>query len=91
MVYICVCRYTHKGLLLSHEQGWASAIHSNMDIPRDYHTKWSKPDRERQIPYDTASMGNLKKDANNLHTKRNRLEDIENKLMVTTGDVWGQE
>ena len=36
-------------------------------------------------------MGNLKKDANNLHTKQNRLEDIENKLMVTTGDVWGQE
>ena len=27
-------------------------ICSNMDGPRDYHTKWSKPDRERQISYD---------------------------------------
>ena len=24
------------------------AICRNMDGPRDYHTKWSKPDRERQ-------------------------------------------
>ena len=59
-VYTCVCRYTHNGLLLSHEKEWASAICRNMDIPRDYYTKWSKPDRERQIPYDTTSMGNLK-------------------------------
>ena len=28
-----------------------NAICSNMDGPRDYHTKWSKSDRERQIPY----------------------------------------
>ena len=25
-------------------------ICSNMDGPRDYHTKWSKSERERQIP-----------------------------------------
>ena len=31
-----------------------------MDGPRDYHTKWSKPDRERQM-YDIAYMWNLKK------------------------------
>ena len=38
-----------------------------MDGPRDDHTKWSKPDRERQISYDTAYMWNLKKkDANEL-------------------------
>ena len=30
-----------------------------MDGPRDYHTKWSKPDRERQIPYDMTYMWNL--------------------------------
>ena len=29
-----------------------------MDGPGDYHTKWSKSDRERQISYD---MQNLKK------------------------------
>ena len=30
---------------------WNSAICINMDGPRDYHTNWSKLDRERQIPY----------------------------------------
>ena len=32
-----------------------------MDRPRDGNTKWSKPDRERQISYDRAYMWNLKK------------------------------
>ena len=37
-----------------------------MDGTRDYHTKWSKPERERQIPYDITHMWNLKYDANEL-------------------------
>ena len=28
-----------------------NAIWSNIDGPGDYHTKWSKSDRERQISY----------------------------------------
>ena len=36
-------------------------ISSNVDGPRYYHTKWSKPDRGRQISYDIAYMWNLKK------------------------------
>ena len=31
-----------------------------MDEPRDYHTKWNKSDRERQISYDKTYMGILK-------------------------------
>ena len=31
-----------------------------MDRPRDNYTKWSKPDRERQISYDITYMWNLK-------------------------------
>ena len=31
---------------------WNNAICSNMDEARDYHAKWSKSDRERQISYD---------------------------------------
>ena len=31
-----------------------------MDGPRDYHTKSSKPDREKQISCDIAYMWNLK-------------------------------
>ena len=38
-----------------------------MDGPGDYHTKWSKSDKERQISYDSAYVQNLKKnDANEL-------------------------
>ena len=36
------------------------AICSNMDGTRDSHTKWSKSETERQIPYDFTSMWNLK-------------------------------
>ena len=32
-----------------------------MDGPRDYHTKWSKSDREIQILYDITYMWTLKK------------------------------
>ena len=47
--------YTHDEILLSHKKEWNNAIW-NMDGPRDYHTKWSKPDRERQISHDTVYM-----------------------------------
>ena len=58
-----------------------------MGGPGDYHTKWSKSDRERQISSDITYMWNLKKwykwtDLQN----RNRLTGIENKLMVTKGE-----
>ena len=33
-----------------------NAICSNMDATRDYHTKWSKSEGERQIPYDITYM-----------------------------------
>ena len=35
-----------------------------MDGPRDYLTKWSKPDIERQIPHDITYIWNLKNKAN---------------------------
>ena len=38
----------------------------NIDGSRDYHTKWSKSERERQIPYDITFMWNLKYDTNEL-------------------------
>ena len=42
----------------------SNAICSNMDATRDYHTKWSKSERERQTPYDIIYMWNLKYDRN---------------------------
>ena len=57
-----------------------------MDGPRDYHTEWSKSDRERQIPYDIAYMWNLKKWYKWTYLQnRNRATDVENKLLVTRG------
>ena len=43
---------------------------SNMDANRDYHTKWSKSERERQIPYDITYMWTLKYDTNEPIYKR---------------------
>ena len=57
--------YLYNGLLLSHKKEWNNAICNNMDGPRDYHTMWSKPDKERQISYDIAYMWNLKKNDTN--------------------------
>ena len=37
-----------------------------MDEPRDYHSKWSKLKRERQVPYDITYMWNLKYDTSEL-------------------------
>ena len=31
--------YCYNGILLSHKKEWNNAICSNMDGPRDYHTK----------------------------------------------------
>ena len=37
-----------------------------MTATRDYHTKWSKSERERQMSYDITYMWNLKTDTNEL-------------------------
>ena len=51
--------YIYNGILLSHKKEWNNAICSNMYGPEDYHTNWSKSDRERQISYDITHMWNL--------------------------------
>ena len=59
-IYYIYVIYTYNGILLSHKKEWNNVICSNMDGPRDYHTKWSKSDRERQISYNITYMWNLK-------------------------------
>ena len=39
--------HIYNRILLSHKKEWNNAICSNMDATRDYHTKWSKSNRER--------------------------------------------
>ena len=41
-------------------------MYGNMDGPRDYHTKWSKLDKDRQILYDITYMWDLEYDTNEL-------------------------
>ena len=41
-----------------------------LDGPRDSHTKWSKSERTRQIPYYITYMWNLKYDTNELICER---------------------
>ena len=52
--------HIYNGILLSHKKGQNNAICSNTDTTRDYHTKWSKLEKETQIPYDVTYMWNLK-------------------------------
>ena len=66
MQYIDIYKYIYNGILLSYKKEWNNAICSNMDGPRDYHTKWGKSDRERQIPYDITCMWNVKYGTNDL-------------------------
>ena len=48
-----------------------------MGGPRDYHAKWSKPDRERQISYDIAYIWNMKKMIQmNLFTKQKQTHKL---------------
>ena len=53
-MYICCIPYIWRN-----EKEWNNAICSNMDGPRDFHTKWSKSDRGRQIPCDITYMWNF--------------------------------
>ena len=66
-----------------------------MDGPGDYHTKWSKSDKERQVSYNITYLLNLKKKKKRYKEtylqKRNRLKDTENKLMVTKEERVGKK
>ena len=54
--------HIYNGILPSHKKEWNNATCSNMNATRDYQTKWTKSERERQIPYDIIYMWNLKYD-----------------------------
>ena len=85
--------HIHSGILFGHKKELNNAIFSNIDGPRDGHTKWSiyhtKSDRERQISH-TAYIWNLKKEKKYKWTylQTERITDFENKLMVTKGETW---
>ena len=69
---------------------WNNAICSNMDGTTDYHTKWSKSERERQIPYDITYVESKIWHKWTYLWNRNRLTDIENRLVVAKGEGVGR-
>ena len=73
----------------SHKKEWNNAICSNMGGPRNYHTKWGKTEKDK---YHMISVicGILKKWYKWAYLQnRNRLTDIENKLMNIKGERRG--
>ena len=68
---------------------WNNAICSNVDGPRDYHTKWRKTEKDK-IPYDITYVWNLKQHKWTYLRGRNQLTDIENRLVVAKGDREGR-
>ena len=79
----------YNGILLSHKKEWNNAICSNIDEPRDYHTKWSKS--KTNIIWYHLYVEFLKNDTNELIYKREIDSDIEHRLMVTKGERWQGE
>ena len=77
--------YIQNRILISPKKKWNNVICSHMDGPRDYHVKWiSQTEKDK---YNIAYMWNLKKWYKWTYLQnRNRLTDIENKLMVTKGE-----
>ena len=75
----------YNGILLSYKKEWNFVICSNMDGLGEYYLKWNKSDKERQILYHITHMWNLKKCNKLVNITKNRLTDIENKLVVTSG------
>ena len=65
-------------ILLSHEKG-----DSNMDGPRDCHTKWGEAEKVSYCLYVQS-----KNDTDQLIYKTNGLSDLESRLMVTEGERW---
>ena len=68
---------------------WNNVICSYVDSPKDYHTKWSKSEEGRQIPYDITFMWNQKYDTNEFIYKTETDSQTENRLLVVKGDGKG--
>ena len=76
--------HIYNGILLSHKKEWNNAIHSNVDGPRNYYTKWSESVKDKYII--SLICGILKKGYKwTFLQNRNRLTNFE-KLMVTKED-----
>ena len=60
-----------------------------MDGPRDYHAKWSKSEREKQILYDITYMWNLNYGTNELiYEAETDSQTYRTNMWLPEGAVW---
>ena len=73
--------------------GRGFTIWAAMGGPRDYHTKWRKSDKDKY--YMISLIGRIWRGRTwykrSYLQNRNRVTDIESKLMVNRGERWGRE
>ena len=53
--------HIYSGILLRHKRKQNLVIYREVGGLRDCHTEWSKSEREKQIPYATTYIWNVKK------------------------------
>ena len=82
--------YTHIRMLFSHKKEWNLALCNNMDTPWSHYAKWSKSDRERQIPYDFTDMWNLNKPQQNKNNPSSQIQRTDWWLSEVKSRGWSK-
>ena len=79
----------HNGRLLSHKKEWNNATCSSMDGPGDYHTKWSKSNRQKKYHMISLKCGILKNDISEFIYKiETDSHTLKINLWLPKGKVW---
>ena len=80
--------HLHNRIPHSRKKEGAPTLCESMDGTGEHYAKWNKPGSETQIPYDLIYKWNLINKANK-QAKYNQRHWIKNKLIVTRGEVGG--
>ena len=83
-----VCIYTMEYYSAIKRQ--TNAIRGNMDRTRDSHTKWSKPERKRQVPYDSNFLWKLKYGTDDPIQKKKKETETDHGQEDQTWGSWGK-
>ena len=90
--------HTHTWILLSHRKDWNDVICSNIDGPRDYHTKRSKSEKDNYHMISNIMIplicGTWNVTNETYLRNRGRLTGTENRLWVSRGrggEDWDQQ